>query len=1472
MARYGGAQPAISEDQLDVENNFSEEEEALYVAANDSEIDSDPQGKRRGQDLELSNVAVFRRAPAESPEADQHAFHPRPAAGWPSQAFIPQDDRTLILFDLNGVLVHHTFNGRTHKHFLRPGAEDLLRLVPHYRLGIYSSATQRTVQRAMAKLHEDLVSALPTGEKPPPGGFFEVVLCRDHCVLATEVGASRKGGKPWDTVKPLARYFEDLTQVVLVDDSPHKSLPEEAANMLVMPVWAGPETENGLTDAALPALVDGLLEALEAVQTTFQKKNVSSLTEDATLANKIPDIRPIVEQISKTLMILHPPITDDDEVEDEAEDSGLAMVNGLSLHPTRKSKPPPPPPPPSPPPGLPPPPHLLRSATHSGAAAASIGAKAIHHHAALYFLVLVKLKETPAIPGASLFDINTLLQRKSMAAYTTLFKRSAKAAVKTLVNAGTLIINENTSLSDSSNTGYYSGDRSTRYSLKREGVKLPSGDRLMEIEKYAQTLTPLSRINRRDKEQAATTTTTEAAGAGADNVLDTTTNSSASSEVLEKVELMMNDLVVSTIAELETRPGVSKESLDTALTSVFTPIPALQGWFGPHVGRDVNRKVMDCLRRVIQDALDAWCSSGDAEMVGMTGGGTPPSLFHVQITPDKGLKTVQNAVFDMAKLVEDASLDLAVVLQQRGVQFVPGGTVKLSTAKVVAKKVEEKAGGVLPVFEDRGTLTARAVPMGSEVALLHQQHQPNAAAAAATGAREKLTKQNEKKKLKDRLITELIYLNDDGVIDLTKDDEEIEIAAPLRKKRKNEANETHTATATRTTLDFVEGQTVTIKSGPYRGMQGRVKSATVTHLHVELDAQMKQVRVDRAHVAFQGYGMPMDAPGGHIPTSMGGGGGVPATTTTTAAAAAAPGGTEEVLTRGQQKLAAMRAKLGLPEDCGLTKAELKELVKEANREKQSNRAKEIQAAKAAKQRGAALMVPLPATILPSNSIEDAGPSGAGPADNNRNANASIKNRQLTPLHLEIAELARQATPTSSEVATVQAAVHAVDSAARGVWPAARAVLFGSQATGLALPGGDLDIVVLGVGPQLERAATGFTAGQRRVLGEHLEDLLDALRRSGTLLTSVQIIDAKIPIIKCLIQTSHAGPALPADISFGAVNGAAAVTFLRRQILAVPPLRPLSLAVKAFLRDRGLNEVFTGGIGSYAVVNMVLAHLQREGFQADITQADKLGLSRSSLLNSNNNNNNSIANKKVTIVDGRIILQSDQQRHQQLLQQQEKQMDQKQGAEEKPQRNGVDIEYDDKETFTYLGQLAAAGNGAATNNHNPSSLSSSSCLSSLSEDYDYGMLLWGFLERFSHEFDFLRQAISIRQGGFVKKGKWKQARKPWLLAVEDPQEPGKDICAGSFNIDYVRDEFAAAAQTLAEVSEDAEANLLAAGRGAGHSIHKQNSTLTDKMPMLSLLMDVRMRCRTYPCCQRCAKSFRASSRRSTTSNQEPIPKL
>ncbi len=64
-------------------------------------------------------------------------------------------------------------------------------------------------------------------------------------------------------------------------------------------------------------------------------------------------------------------------------------------------------------------------------------------------------------------------------------------------------------------------------------------------------------------------------------------------------------------------------------------------------------------------------------------------------------------------------------------------------------------------------------------------------------------------------------------------------------------------------------------------------------------------------------------------------------------------------------------------------------------------------------------------------------------------------------------------------ADVQRAVEGVAAAASALWHQARTVLFGSQATGLALPGSDLDIVILNVGPHLQRAGSGFSQAQVR---------------------------------------------------------------------------------------------------------------------------------------------------------------------------------------------------------------------------------------------------------------------------------------------------------------------------------------------------------------------------------------------------------
>jgi DNA polymerase sigma len=57
---------------------------------------------------------------------------------------------------------------------------------------------------------------------------------------------------------------------------------------------------------------------------------------------------------------------------------------------------------------------------------------------------------------------------------------------------------------------------------------------------------------------------------------------------------------------------------------------------------------------------------------------------------------------------------------------------------------------------------------------------------------------------------------------------------------------------------------------------------------------------------------------------------------------------------------------------------------------------------------------------------------------------------------------------------ISSSLTAVSTIATRLWPQSRTVLFGSQATGLSLPGGDLDVVILGVSHEMTNPALGFT--------------------------------------------------------------------------------------------------------------------------------------------------------------------------------------------------------------------------------------------------------------------------------------------------------------------------------------------------------------------------------------------------------------
>lgn len=109
----------------------------------------------------------------------------------------------------------------------------------------------------------------------------------------------------------------------------------------------------------------------------------------------------------------------------------------------------------------------------------------------------------------------------------------------------------------------------------------------------------------------------------------------------------------------------------------------------------------------------------------------------------------------------------------------------------------------------------------------------------------------------------------------------------------------------------------------------------------------------------------------------------------------------------------------------------------------------------------------------------------------------------------------------------------------------------------------------------------------------LHALANTLKRSGITNNKVTIIaKAKVPIVKFV--TMHGR--FHVDISINQQNGITAggivKGFLRDMHGANGmALRSLVMITKAFLSQRSMNEVFTGGLGSYSIVCLAVSFLQ-----------------------------------------------------------------------------------------------------------------------------------------------------------------------------------------------------------------------------------------------------------------------------------------
>ncbi|KAM8876900.1 terminal nucleotidyltransferase 4B [Synchiropus picturatus] len=179
---------------------------------------------------------------------------------------------------------------------------------------------------------------------------------------------------------------------------------------------------------------------------------------------------------------------------------------------------------------------------------------------------------------------------------------------------------------------------------------------------------------------------------------------------------------------------------------------------------------------------------------------------------------------------------------------------------------------------------------------------------------------------------------------------------------------------------------------------------------------------------------------------------------------------------------------------------------------------------------------------------------------------------IVGLHEEISDYYAYISPRPEEEKMRLEVVDRIKSVIHNLWPSAEVQVFGSFSTGLYLPTSDIDLVVFGKWETLPLWTLEEALRKRNIADEN----------------SIKVLDkATVPIIKLTDSFTE----VKVDISFNVKSGVKAARLIKEFKEKYPVLPYLVLVLKQFLLQRDLNEVFTGGIGSYSLFLMAVSFLQ-----------------------------------------------------------------------------------------------------------------------------------------------------------------------------------------------------------------------------------------------------------------------------------------
>ena len=194
---------------------------------------------------------------------------------------------------------------------------------------------------------------------------------------------------------------------------------------------------------------------------------------------------------------------------------------------------------------------------------------------------------------------------------------------------------------------------------------------------------------------------------------------------------------------------------------------------------------------------------------------------------------------------------------------------------------------------------------------------------------------------------------------------------------------------------------------------------------------------------------------------------------------------------------------------------------------------------------------------------------------------SVNRAVSDALHDEILQYTLSTQQTVAKMAVhIEEMIANVRASVVSLWPQSTVETFGSYSTGIWLPSSDVDLVILNV----------LEVNDANVTALHLRKLAKVLETKQWVESLLVLETAKIPVLKLV----SAGTSVPIDITFESAathSGLLARDLIKRYADKMPELYPLAILFKQFLRERDLNDAYTGGLSSYSVVLMLIHFLQ-----------------------------------------------------------------------------------------------------------------------------------------------------------------------------------------------------------------------------------------------------------------------------------------